>query len=171
MLNKICRAWLLAMAVILLFTMGNTTITLAADKEAIRTAARSATSVQKTILTEAEKHLGTPYRFGARYGQTRTFDCSSFVKTVFSKVGIDLPRVSRQQAKEGTYVSKRNLKIGDLLFFTTPSSKGRIGHVGIYVGNGYMIHTYGEGGVKYTSIHKQWWSKRYVTARRVLPNK
>ena len=82
----------------------------------------------------------------------------SFVKTVFAEYGITLPRVSRDQAKEGKFVSKSNLQTGDLVFFTTVDSGKNIGHVGIYVGNGNMIHTYGEGGVKFTSMNKEWWA-------------
>jgi cell wall-associated NlpC family hydrolase len=121
----------------------------------------------KLVLT-ARKYLGTPYDFGAKYGQTRTFDCSSFMKWIFTKYDIELPRVSRDQAKEGKYVSKSNLDTGDLVFFTTKDSKGKIGHVGMYVGNGMMIHTYGEGGVKYSTIDSGWWEEHYVTARRVI---
>ncbi|UKS26264.1 C40 family peptidase [Paenibacillus sp. HWE-109] len=120
------------------------------------------------LILTAQKYLGTPYVFGAKYGQTKTMDCSSFTKTVFAEYGITLPRVSRDQAKEGTYVSKSNLQVGDLVFFTTIDSGKNIGHVGIYVGDGNMIHTYGEGGVKFTSINKEWWADHYVTARRVL---
>ena len=90
-------------------------------------------------------------------------DCSSFTKTVFAEYGITLPRVSRDQAKEGTFVSKSNLQAGDLVFFTTVDSGKNIGHVGIYVGDGMMIHTYGAGGVKFTSINKEWWADHYVT--------
>ncbi|OAS19668.1 C40 family peptidase [Paenibacillus oryzisoli] len=120
------------------------------------------------LILTAQKYLGTPYLFGAKYGQTKTMDCSSFTKTVFADYGITLPRVSRDQAKEGTFVSKSNLQTGDLVFFTTPDSGKNIGHVGIYVGNGMMIHTYGEGGVKFTSMNKEWWADHYVTARRVI---
>ncbi|NQX69609.1 C40 family peptidase [Paenibacillus alba] len=120
------------------------------------------------LILSSQKYLGTPYLFGAKYGQTKTMDCSSFTKTVFAEYGITLPRVSRDQAKEGTFVSKSNLQAGDLVFFTTVDSGKNIGHVGIYVGNGNMIHTYGEGGVKFTSINKEWWADHYVTARRVL---
>ncbi|WNR44808.1 C40 family peptidase [Paenibacillus roseipurpureus] len=120
------------------------------------------------LILTAQKYLGTPYVFGAKYGQTKTMDCSSFTKTVFAEYGITLPRVSRDQAKEGVYVSKSNLQTGDLVFFTTVDSGKNIGHVGIYVGDGMMIHTYGEGGVKYTSINKEWWADHYVTARRIL---
>ncbi|NHN32592.1 C40 family peptidase [Paenibacillus sp. S3N08] len=121
----------------------------------------------KLVLT-ARKYLGTPYDFGAKYGQTKTFDCSSFMKWIFDKYDIELPRISRNQAKEGKYVSKSNLDTGDLVFFTTTDSKGEIGHVGMYVGNGMMIHTYGEGGVKYSTIESGWWDEHYVTARRVI---
>jgi cell wall-associated NlpC family hydrolase len=120
------------------------------------------------LVLEARKYLGTPYDFGAKYGQTRTFDCSSFMKWIFDKQGIELPRISRDQAEEGKYVSKSNLDTGDLVFFTTKDSKGKIGHVGMYVGDGMMIHTYGEGGVKYSTIASGWWEEHYVTARRVI---
>lgn len=126
------------------------------------------------VILQARKYLGTPYVFGAKYGQTKTFDCSSFTKTVFAKQDIYLPRVSRDQAKRGEYVSKKNLKVGDLVFFSTPSREKKysgmkeIGHVGIYVGNGKMIHTYGKGGVKYSSISSGYWKDKYKTARRII---
>lgn len=120
------------------------------------------------IILDAEKYLGTPYVFGAKYGQTKTFDCSSFVKTVFAENGYSLPRVSRDQAKEGEYVSRKNLNVGDLVFFTTRKSGNKIGHVGIYAGDGMMIHTFGEGGVKYSTIEKGWWDDHFVIARRIL---
>ncbi|CAG7648800.1 Gamma-DL-glutamyl hydrolase [Paenibacillus solanacearum] len=121
-----------------------------------------------SLVLTAQKYLGTPYVFGAKYGQTNTFDCSSFMKWIFAKYDITLPRVSRNQAKEGTFVSKANLDTGDLVFFTTVNSNGKIGHVGMYIGDGMMIHTYGEGGVKYSTIESGWWKDHYVTARRVI---
>lgn len=124
--------------------------------------------MRANLILDARKYLGTPYLFGAKYGQTETFDCSSFVKTVFAQNGIELPRVSRSQALEGRYVSRSDLQPGDLVFFTTEKSDGRIGHVGLYAGDGMMIHTYGNGGVKYSTIESGWWSSRYVTARRLI---
>ncbi|SDD52833.1 Cell wall-associated hydrolase, NlpC family [Paenibacillus sp. UNCCL117] len=124
--------------------------------------------LRANLILTAQQYLGVPYDFGAKYGQTKTFDCSSFMKWVFNKYDIELPRVSRDQAKEGTYVSRSNLKAGDLVFFTTKDSGGKIGHVGMYVGDGMMIHTYGEGGVKFGTIESGWWDDHYVTARRVI---
>jgi cell wall-associated NlpC family hydrolase len=124
--------------------------------------------IKAGLVLSAQKYLGVPYLFGAKMGQTRTFDCSSLMKTIFQENGITLPRVSRDQAKIGKYVSKKELISGDLVFFTTRESGSRIGHVGLYVGDGMMIHTYGANGVEYKSINKDWWKEHYVTARRIF---
>ena len=128
----------------------------------------TADQLRVSLVLDAQKYFGTPYDFGASYGQTRTFDCSSFTKTVFNENGIYLPRVSRDQATAGKYISKNDLRVGDLVFFTTKDSNGRIGHVGIYVGDGQMIHTYGDGGVKFGNMNSGWWKDHYVTGRRVI---
>lgn len=121
-----------------------------------------------SVISIGRRYLGTPYRFGSPSGVTSTFDCSSFTQYVFRKVGISLPRTSRDQAKVGTFVSRSNLRKGDLVFFSTSKSGGKIAHVGIYAGNGQILHTYGAGGVKYTSLNSSWWSAHYITARRVI---
>lgn len=121
-----------------------------------------------TVITIGKRYLGTPYKFGAPSGVTSSFDCSSFTQYVFKKVGISLPRESRSQAKVGTFVSRSNIKKGDLLFFSTAKSNGKVAHVGIYAGNGQILHTYGAGGVKYSSLNSSWWSSHYITARRVI---
>jgi cell wall-associated NlpC family hydrolase len=129
----------------------------------------AATTTADRIISLGERYLGTPYKFGAKSGVTYQFDCSSFTQYIFKKNGIILPRVSRDQAKKGKYVSKRYLKKGDLVFFSTPSSRGKIGHVGVYAGNGNFLHTYKKGvGVTYSKLNSSWWSKSYITARRVL---
>jgi len=120
------------------------------------------------ILRTGNKYLGTPYEFGAKYGQTRTFDCSSFVKYVYAQNGIDLPRTSRQQAKVGKTVTLGQLRKGDLVFFKSAgSSSKRITHVAIYAGDNKLLHTYGKGGVKYTEF-SSYWKSRFVTAKRVF---
>lgn len=125
-------------------------------------------SKANAIIKTGNRYLGTPYDFGAKFGQTRTFDCSSYVKTVYAKHGITLPRTSRDQALKGKHVSMSNLKKGDLVFFKSAgSSSKRITHVAIYAGNNKLLHTYGKGGVKYTEFSK-YWKNRYVKARRVL---
>jgi murein DD-endopeptidase / murein LD-carboxypeptidase len=120
------------------------------------------------IIKTGNRYLGVRYQFGAPAGSTRTFDCSSFTQYVFKKNGIVLPRTSRQQVKVGSYVKKSNLRKGDLVFFSTASSKGKVAHVGIYAGNNKVLHTYGKGGVKYSSMTSDWWKSHYITARRVI---
>lgn len=89
-----------------------------------------------TALTEIAKlYIGTPYVYGG--SSPDGFDCSGFVKYVYSKIGVDLPRTSNSQAKIGTYVTAEQLQPGDIVCFGYGSY---IGHVGIYVGDGQFIH-------------------------------
>ncbi|MFD2614552.1 C40 family peptidase [Paenibacillus gansuensis] len=129
--------------------------------------AEAAVSTRDRVITIGKKYLGTPYQFGAKYGSTSRFDCSSFTKWVYHYVGKPLPRASKDQAKVGRYVPRSKLIKGDLVFFTTTSRPG-ISHVAIYIGNNKILHTYGAGGVKISSMASGWWDNHYVTARRVL---
>jgi cell wall-associated NlpC family hydrolase len=119
------------------------------------------------LLVFGSEYIGTPYEFGASSGQTSTFDCSSFVQYVYKEVlSIELPRVSYNQALEGTEIGIDQLRKGDLLFF---SARGlEIGHVGIYAGEGKILHTYSkEQGVHFMDFEESW-EKRFVTARRIF---
>lgn len=119
------------------------------------------------LIAYGKTFTGTPYEFGASPDQTGTFDCSSFVKRVFGDIlSIELPRVSYDQAKEGTEVGLDELRPGDLLFF---SARGLdIGHVAIYAGNNQLLHTYSAKlGVHMEAFDGQW-KDRFVTARRIL---
>jgi cell wall-associated NlpC family hydrolase len=129
----------------------------------------SSNTLADRIIKTAEKYLGTPYRYGAKAG-SGYFDCSLFTQTVFAENGIKLPRNSRQQSQVGTYVNWGEWKKGDLLFFwTRASGKGTVGHVAIYAGDGYIIHTYGKPGVTYSKITDRAWKETYMGAKRVLP--
>lgn len=129
--------------------------------------------IRESIIIEAKKYVGAKYKFGALLSEApKLFDCSSYTKTVFSSVGITLPRVSRDQASKGEYVKKGDLRVGDLLFFTNKDlySDGRVGHVGIYIGNGKMIHASSSLGVDITEnvLNNRYWSKNYLFAKRIL---
>lgn len=128
----------------------------------------SAATKADNIISLGKKYLGVKYRFGAPSGSTSAFDCSSFTQYIYGKYGIKLPRVSSAQAKKGYKVAKSNLKKGDLVFFRTSRTGSKIGHVGVYVGNNKMLHTYGKPGVTYSSLSASHWKKNYITARRVL---
>jgi len=128
--------------------------------------ASAATEEALSLIDFGKDYIGTPYRFGATAGKTSAFDCSSYVQYVFDQAGISLPRTSSSQASKGEKVDKAFLSVGDLLFFNT-GGKG-ISHVGIYAGDGKMLHASSSQGVAISSINSKYWTKAYVTARRVL---
>lgn len=159
--NKLKK--LIASAVALTILLGGASQTLPAKTASAAEATVTASSKASNVVATAKKYLGVKYKFGAKTGNTSSFDCSSFTQWVFKKNGVSLPRESKAQSKAGRYVSKANLKVGDLVFFYSP-----IHHVGIYIGNGKVIHTYGSPGVTISSINSGWWKTHYATARRVL---
>ncbi|MBB6672350.1 C40 family peptidase [Cohnella nanjingensis] len=127
-----------------------------------------------SILQEARKYMGVKYDFGAgNYADTGTFDCSSFTQFLFAKVGIHLPRTAREQANEGRSVARSDLEKGDLLFFYVPGrfkTDTTVGHVGIYMGGGKMIHSSPkpEDGVQITNINSAYWQETFLYAKRLL---
>ena len=117
--------------------------------------------------------LGIPYVFNAPSDQTNKFDCSSFIQYIFRVNGISLPRNSRQQFEIGLPISFSHIQKGDLLFFTTERRKNRrgpskIGHVGIYIGNGEMLHTYRPENKVTISKLNSYWKAAFVMAKRVI---
>lgn len=95
-------------------------------------------NIREEIIEFAQKKLGSPYKWGAT--GPNSFDCSGFVGYVFKSVAnLNLPRVSSAQATFKPKISSANMTKGDLVFFET-TGKGRISHVGIYMGNRQFIH-------------------------------
>jgi len=122
------------------------------------------------VVASARSLIGkVRYKFGVNNARTLTFDCSSFTKYVFGAHGVSLKWGSFAQSKQGKYVAKKNLKKGDLVFFSV-SNPGKINHVGIYIGSGKFIHntTGSAKGVIISDMNSSSYSKRYITARRVL---
>ncbi|MEO6103545.1 MAG: C40 family peptidase [Pseudoxanthomonas sp.] len=119
----------------------------------------------KTVLQRAFALLGTPYRWGGTSPE-RGFDCSGLVGYVFRTIGIDLPRVSRAMADEGTPITDRNaLTEGDLVFF---GRRGHVDHVGIYIGDGKFLHAPRTGrDVTVSTLTDGYWSGKYMEARRI----
>ena len=116
------------------------------------------------ILKTAAQYKGVPYVFG---GTTPNgFDCSGYVQYVFAKNGIRLTRTADTQALEGKFVSKKNLKPGDLVFFTTYEPGAS--HVGIYAGNQKFWNATSSRGIMLSDLNDSYWGPRYYTARRIL---
>lgn len=124
------------------------------------------------LVDYAKKFLGVPYEFGAGpYEETKRFDCSSFTRHVFKKFGVNLPRLAKDQDNLGRRVSRSELAVGDLIFFTVPGrfeSDAIPGHVGIYIGDGKFIHTWGDPGVQISELDSGYWSKVMLHMQRVL---
>ncbi|MDU2545652.1 MAG: NlpC/P60 family protein [Finegoldia magna] len=120
------------------------------------------------VAQAAYNYLGERYVWGSAQPGVG-FDCSGLTSYLYNKVcGISLYRNSAAQSNNGYPVSKSNLKQGDLLFFSTNGS-GSISHVGIYVGNGKMIHASTPStGVIISDIDSNYYANTFVTARRIL---
>lgn len=121
----------------------------------------------RNIITLAKTKLGKRYVWGA-VGQKGTFDCSGLTKYVYKQNGINIPRTSFNQFKYGKYISRSQLKPGDLVFFdTSRGRKGYVNHVGIYIGNGKFLHaSSAKKKVVITSLNAKFYSQRYKGARR-----
>ncbi len=127
----------------------------------------SKVSVNKIIRT-AKRYLGTRYVWGAE--GPKGFDCSGFTQYVMRKSkGVNIPRVSRRQAYYGKYVSRQNLKPGDLIFFdTSKRRRGYVNHVGIYIGNNKFIHaSSAKHRVVITSLNRPFYRARFKWGRRI----
>ena len=141
------------------------------------------TNSVESVLDEGYKLLGVPYVYGAvrlHDGKgnmlsgftTQKFDCSSLVQYVFYKgANKTLQVTTRTQVKQGTYVPKSDLRRGDCIYFTNESRKHlsgieRVGHVAIYLGDNYILHT----ATDYARIEKMTASRWafYIETRRFV---
>ena len=164
----------------------------------------SATAKKADFLQVGERFLWTPYELGAqRFFQWDhsfnpsftgyTFDCSSFTQYVsYMGLGVTIAGDSRSQARNnGYYISRDHLRMGDLVFFTSPSRASfpvgdleRVGHVGFFAGNGeihhgefiaggpsarpVMLHSSQSTGVRYSYIDTPYWNNSYIASKRIV---
>lgn len=122
------------------------------------------------LLAEAHKHIGKPYRHGMK--GPNAFDCSGFTSYVYKQFGYTISPASRIQYTDGVAVDRKNLRKGDLVFFTSRSSGNNVGHVGIVInannetGEFEFIHA-SIKGVR-TNECVGYYQQRYVGARRII---
>ena len=117
------------------------------------------------ILAEAKKYLGAPYLAGG--ASPSGFDCSGFTYYVLLSLGFTPHRTPADQYKQGKFVDKSNLQIGDIVFFANTYGSG-ISHVGIYIGDGKFIHASSSKGVTISNLSSSYYTSHYYGARRVL---
>ena len=130
----------------------------------------SVSGSMKSILKDAERYLGTPYKFGGN--SSSGFDCSGLTTKVFDENGLKLPRRSADQANTGKNIAVEEVKPGDLLFFATAGGS-KVSHVGIVHtiendGEVKFIHASTSKGVIISSLNEKYWNKAYLHAQRVL---
>ena len=119
------------------------------------------------IIATAKSCLGVPYRSGGT--SMKGFDCSGFTYYVFGQNGITLNRTATAQYQQGTHISKSELQPGDLVFFTNEDSGPNIGHVGIYIGDGKVIHaSSGHWQIVIADMSVSWFVEHYYGAARIL---
>jgi cell wall-associated NlpC family hydrolase len=107
---------------------------------------------------------GTRYRLGG--SDASGLDCAAFVQTVYAGVfDVELPRTTRALLQRGKPVPRKDLAVGDLVFF---QPEGYPRHVGVYVGDGEFTHVSAKRGVMLSRIDHGYWANHYVAARRVL---
>lgn len=124
-------------------------------------------TVKDRIMARAKQLLGTPYGFGNKEA-TQT-DCSGFTQQVFSQFGVSLPHSAAEQAAYGKEVDSNDLQVGDLMFYRT--YKDEPSHVGIYAGDGQIIHaSFKNKRVQYDAINKGYYKQRFMYAKRLALN-
>lgn len=134
--------------------------------------AMSVSKKQDAILNVAMAQLNKPYVWGAE--GPNSFDCSGFTQYVFKNaIGVNIPRVSSDQARFGEKIEKGSFQVGDLIYLDTSGEfDGVVSHVGIYIGNGEMIHASGsKTNPRYVMISKidsGWYKDRVMGARRLI---
>jgi cell wall-associated NlpC family hydrolase len=127
-------------------------------------------STKDKVVANALVFKGAKYKFG---GTTKKgMDCSGVVYVAYKKENIQLPRVSREMAKQGKKISLKEARKGDLLFFRTHKSSRKINHVGLIISvknkQIKFIHSTSSKGVIISSLSQKYWKNAFVKATKVL---
>ena len=131
------------------------------------TGTQEASSEGQRIANFAKQYIGYDYVSGGTSPSTG-FDCTGFAYYVYNSCGYNLSRSCSVQAQSGTRVEKKNLQPGDLLLFNN-GANGTIGHVGIYAGDGIVVHAKNHNsGVTTDNIYNGYYEKYYYEGRRIV---
>lgn len=118
------------------------------------------------LYLEAAEWIGVPYRMGGE--SKRGTDCSGLTGQIYKKVyHTRLSRSTDGQKKESNKVAKRNLREGDLVFFSSSRSGRKVAHVGIYLKNDKFIHASTSQGVIVSRLSEPYYTKHWISGGRV----
>jgi hypothetical protein len=125
---------------------------------------------RQALRTSLRENLGKKYVWAEEGPEA--FDCSGLTYYSFGRMNLEIPRVSRDQANGGVEVPRDALQYGDLVFFGSGENfTGTVTHVGVYIGDEKFQHASGSNGrVVISSLNESNYSKRFITARRYLPD-
>ncbi len=127
-----------------------------------------AVQLQRRIHTLSTAQTGVPYVSGG--SSPRGFDCSGFTQYIYGQLDIAIPRTCDTQLGAGLIIAKENLRCGDLVLFQrTTSHPGISTHVGIYLGEGKLIHA-GSRGITVVELESSYFKEHYLCARRIIPS-
>lgn len=158
--------------------LSNKQITTTTTSTSTISSQETSTTKGEEIVAYAKKFLGVPYVYGG--ASSKGFDCSGFTMYVYKKFGISMGHGAQMQSKLGKKVNadktsssslKANLQPGDLVFFLDYETMDKIGHCGIYIGDGNFIHASSGSGycVKINSLLPgEYYNTRYCAARRLI---
>ena len=123
--------------------------------------------ISNELVKQAKTWIGTPYRYGASTKKKGT-DCSGLTMTLFKDVAnLSLPRNSAEQCQYCFSVPRNALQPGDLVFFTSSTRGGKVSHVGLYIGNGKIIHASTSRGVIESGLDEKYYASHYHSSGRV----
>lgn len=127
---------------------------------------QDALSLRGKVRSFALEYQGVPYMHGGT--SPRGFDCCGFTQYVYNNLGFGITRTVAAQLQDGVIISQDDLQCGDLIFFENTTGWGHFAsHVGIYIGNGQMIHS-GDDGVSVADLSHPYFQYHYMCARRVI---
>jgi cell wall-associated NlpC family hydrolase len=129
-------------------------------------AAKSIAQARSEVVDATMVYLNTPYLWGGMHPDTG-MDCSAFVKQVYARAGLELPRVSRDQFRGTLRLPPDKVLPGDIVFFAMKDpGTARVDHVGIYVGKGFFVHASFTNGVHIDSVQNPYYYARLVAVRK-----
>jgi cell wall-associated NlpC family hydrolase len=140
--------------------------------DSLPSSSRILQGINDSIIATATEAMGRPYTYGGTGEDGEGFDCSGLIQYSYGKHGIELPRRSIDQAREGRKIERRLKLLSPADILTFSNHGGKVSHVGLYIGDGRFIHS-ATRGVQVSVLspddpYGRWWYKRWVGVRRIV---